>query len=177
MNPAVGRRIRPAGEADIPVVRSLAETIWWSSYPGILSDAQIRYMLEWMYSAERLAADLARGVRYGIAEVDGLPVGYVATEAASATDTLHLHKLYLLSSHQGLGLGQWLLGEVLALAVESGLRQVELRVNKGNLRALKAYERAGFRCREAVVADIGGGFVMDDFILVRPVGPADQNVK
>jgi ribosomal protein S18 acetylase RimI-like enzyme len=60
-----------------------------------------------------------------------------------------------------------MLEEVGRIAAAAGLAQVELRVNRSNHRALRAYRRAGFEVREAVVADIGGGFVMDDFILVR----------
>ena len=166
MNPS-GLVLRPATAADIPCLRDLASRIWHACYPGIIGEDQIEYMLGWMYSAERLAADLARGVRFAIAEVDGVPSGYLATEADPGSGTLHLHKLYLLPESQGRGLGQAMLEEVGRIAAAAGLAQVELRVNKSNHRALRAYRRAGFEVREAVVADIGGGFVMDDFILVR----------
>jgi RimJ/RimL family protein N-acetyltransferase len=42
-----------------------------------------------------------------------------------------------------------------------------LNVNKQNLRAIRAYERNGFFVREAVVVDIGGGFVMDDYVMAK----------
>ena len=41
-----------------------------------------------------------------------------------------------------------------------------LAVNKQNVRAIAAYERKGFSVRESVCVNIGGGFVMDDFITV-----------
>ena len=43
-------------------------------------------------------------------------------------------------------------------------RAVFLTVNKGNARAISVYERFGFKKIHAVVTDIGGGFVMDDYI-------------
>ena len=60
-----------------------------------------------------------------------------------------------------------MLARVLANAAAGGAREVHLRVNKANRRAIAAYERAGFRLDRPDVRDIGGGFVMDDFIYVR----------
>jgi RimJ/RimL family protein N-acetyltransferase len=42
-------------------------------------------------------------------------------------------------------------------------------VNKRNEPAIAAYLKAGFRIEKEAVFDIGGGFVMDDFLMVRPV--------
>jgi hypothetical protein len=35
--------------------------------------------------------------------------------------------------------------------------------------AVEAYKRMGFAIEKEVVADIGGGFVMDDYLMTRPV--------
>jgi ribosomal protein S18 acetylase RimI-like enzyme len=40
-----------------------------------------------------------------------------------------------------------------------------LAVNKHNAQAIAAYRKNGFRVADAVVKDIGGGFVMDDYIM------------
>jgi len=58
-----------------------------------------------------------------------------------------------------------MLQHVRASSAELGASEIRLQVNKQNTRAIRAYERAGFSLLEAVVADIGGGFVMDDFIM------------
>jgi ribosomal protein S18 acetylase RimI-like enzyme len=166
---ADGLVIRAATELDIPLIRRLADHIWHACYPGIISAEQIDYMLGWMYSGERLVGDLRNGVRLELVELAGSAVGYIGTEREAASGLFRLHKLYLLPECHGRGLGQRLLGHVQQLARDSGCRAVELRVNKSNHRAIRAYERAGFVLREAVVADIGGGFVMDDFILERAV--------
>ena len=41
-----------------------------------------------------------------------------------------------------------------------------LAVNKNNRSAIDAYLKHGFSIADAVVKDIGGGFVMDDYIMV-----------
>ena len=42
-----------------------------------------------------------------------------------------------------------------------------LAVNKNNATAIAAYLKHGFRIADAVVKEIGGGFVMDDYIMER----------
>lgn len=45
-----------------------------------------------------------------------------------------------------------------------GASTLQVRVNKGNEKAIRAYERAGFSIRKALVEDMS---VMDDFVRVR----------
>ena len=49
--------------------------------------------------------------------------------------------------------------------MENDRNCVYLTVNKGNKRAIRAYEKSGFSITESVVTDIGHGFVMDDYIM------------
>jgi len=42
-----------------------------------------------------------------------------------------------------------------------------LGVNRFNEKAIRAYRRNGFAIREELKTDIGGGFVMDDFIMEK----------
>jgi ribosomal protein S18 acetylase RimI-like enzyme len=44
-------------------------------------------------------------------------------------------------------------------------------VNKGNHRAIACYHRHGFLKEASVVNDIGGGYFMDDYVMVRPLDP------
>ena len=73
----------------------------------------------------------------------------------------------LLPAWWGRGIGAWLLAELCRRAKEAGATRVWLRVNKRNVRAQKAYRAAGFANVRALCTDIGGGFVMDDFVFER----------
>ena len=50
-----------------------------------------------------------------------------------------------------------------------GCGWLTLAVNKNNASAIAAYLKHGFRIAEAVTKDIGGGFVMDDYVMERPL--------
>ncbi len=166
---AIQASIEPVAEADLPVIRSLAERIWRVSYPGMISEDQIEYMLGWMYSIERLRQDLRSGVVFEWARFEGTPVGYLATQVESVSAVLHLHKVYVLPEFQGRGIGSRLIDHALRTAESAGCRTVRLNVNKGNSRAVACYRRHGFTQEASVVNDIGGGFVMDDYVMVRPI--------
>jgi ribosomal protein S18 acetylase RimI-like enzyme len=134
----------------------------------MISGEQIDYMLAWMYSAEKIAAELSSGVRWFLADLGEEPIGYLSLTVHSP-EWAELNKLYLLREHQGRSFGQAMLAHALATAAAAGCCELRLRVNKANTRALRAYERAGFRIVDALVAEIGGGFVMDDYVLTRRI--------
>jgi ribosomal protein S18 acetylase RimI-like enzyme len=54
-------------------------------------------------------------------------------------------------------------------ARELGCSAMMLAVNKNNRNAIAAYRKHGFHIDSSVVKDIGGGFVMDDYLMVRKV--------
>lgn len=151
---------------DLPELTALARRIWHSHYPGIISTAQIDYMLERMYSLDRLEREL-REERVTYFHI-GPPGSMSAFAAVGPTDDsrIHkLHKLYVQADHQKKGYGRALLRAVVSTAQGAGARQLTLCVNKRNQIALKAYRAYGFQTRAEACVDIGGGYFMDDFIL------------
>jgi len=158
--------IQPATPDDIPTLRDLARRIWQEYYPGIISREQIDYMLGRMYDATTIRREMADGVAWDLACRQTEPVGFLSYSIHSTDQRVKLDKLYLVPEWHGQGIGRQMLQHVRARSAELGARELWLQVNKQNMRAIRAYERAGFSVREAVVTDIGGGFVMDDFIMV-----------
>jgi ribosomal protein S18 acetylase RimI-like enzyme len=81
-----------------------------------------------------------------------------------------LHKCYLLPETQGRGLGSKALELLCALLVAVGASSVELRVNRHNRSAIGFYGKNGFLTYAEDCREIGGGFVMDDFLMRRDLG-------
>lgn len=171
---AMDIRFRDVAREELGDVRSMAERIWRACYRGMIPGAQIEQMLGWMYAPATVASELDAGVRWEWMEVDGRRVGYLSWEVRR--EGVDLHKVYLEPELHGRGLGQRMLRHVERRAAEHGASWVELRVNRSNERALRAYRRAGYEWVGDDVRPIGGGFVMDDHILRRRVGrPPEGN--
>lgn len=155
-----------AGVADIPVVRSIALATWPVAYREILSPEQLWYMLDLMYSEQALQEQMVRlGHHFVIARFAGEALGFASHSGVSdVPGTARLHKLYVLSGQQGLGIGSVLLAAVVRAAKKAGHVRLELNVNRSNP-ALGFYKRHGFRVLRDEVIDIGQGYVMDDHVL------------
>ena len=159
--------IAAAEAAQIPVVQKLAREIWYRHYPSILSAAQIDYMLERGYSADALARFVTEpDAGLALAQEGIEPIGFAAWYRIDAA-TMKLDKLYVLPQRHGRGVGRALIEHVGALAERAGCVELTLNVNRGNSGAVRAYEACGSTIRGSGDFPIGGGFVMEDFIMVR----------
>lgn len=165
--------IRPVRPDEYARVAALARLIWYATYPGIVSTAQLEYMLAGRYSVEAMTRSVTAGeLTYDWLLVDGEPQAFTAYGPSGTAGELKLQQLYVHPAWQRRGLGGRLLQHVEAHARRTGHATVMLTVNKQNARAIAAYQKAGFRVREAATFDIGEGYVMDDFVMVKDLASA-----
>ena len=154
-------------------LRSIAEPVWRCCYAGILSEAQMLYMLEWMYALETIEKEQAQGTKFFfINSTDSSsPIGLLAIDTIPDEETggVELHKLYTDKAYWGKGVGQAALCFATEVALQAGAKYIELRVNRCNTRAVSAYMRNSFYKHREDCLDIGNGFVMDDFIMRKDI--------
>lgn len=161
-------QILPATESDLPAIATLAGVIWRAHYPGIISTEQIDYMLAKMYSLEVLRDEILRQrICYERLLVGGEFAGFAAHGPTGHPKMFKLHKIYLHPTWHGKGFGSSLLRHCELEVRKLGADRLTLTVNKRNSKAIAAYERAGFAITDSVVVDIGGGFVMDDYVMQK----------
>lgn len=153
----------------IEQVALLAGQIWHQHYQELLGEAQINYMVEKFLSAPVITQQIAEGYRYYLAVCDGAPCGFCA--AKREEQRMFLSKVYVLKEFRRRGIAAAFLRQVTEDA--QGLAGIYLTVNKNNAGSIEAYRRLGFVTVDAVVTDIGGGFVMDDYIMEKPLPAAD----
>ena len=152
----------------IDVIARLAHEIWYEYYVPLIGRAQVDYMVAKFQSSGAMQQQLREGYQYFTIERDGGVIGYCAVQPQPADNTLFLSKLYLLRDARGGGTGRVCMEFIEQLARRRGLKLLWLTVNKGNP-AVKAYERLGFRIAANLMIDIGGGFVMDDYRMEKPL--------
>jgi len=159
--------ITRAGLSDRAFIRSVSERTWPSTYGHIISQQQIDFMLDWMYSDASLEKQMNTGCEFYIASTqndngDLDPVGFCSV---SPEDGAHkLNKLYVLPVAQGTGAGKALLNKAIEVAKAAGSTSLFLQVNKQNT-AYTFYLKKGFIKELEFKFDIGNGFYMDDYVM------------
>lgn len=158
--------IRPVTLPEVPAISALAREIWQATYPGIITQEQIDFMLEQRYGHERLQDDLEDPKKWlDQAFVGDRRIGFAFSEIYKGE--FKLDKLYIHPDVQRQGVGGQLIGHVAERAKGMGYPCVILAVNKRNEKAINSYMKYGFVVREAIVDDIGRGYVMDDFVMEK----------
>ena len=160
-----------ATEEHIPIIHEMGNVVFRHTYREMLSQDQIDYMVEWMYSISSLHKQFEVGHHYYIAMRDGVPSGYVSVQYEGETPEgkaqFHLHKIYVMPSEQGMGLGRILFEQVLAFAKNIASDRpftIELNMNRDNP-ALHFYQHMGLKILRRGDFHIGNGYYMNDYIM------------
>ena len=150
---------------EAPLVQALAHKIWPIAYKEILSQAQLDYMLNWMYSIESLTQQMQEGHHYfGIYESDEI-VGFLDVQPNNPEiGVLKLNKIYVLPACHGRGFGYQLIQFAINFAENEQQKTIELQVNRHN-KAKDFYTKIGFTIKEEKNFDIGNGYFMNDFVM------------
>ncbi|WP_108822382.1 GNAT family N-acetyltransferase [Dysgonomonas sp. Marseille-P4361] len=147
------------------VIRSLADRIWPHTFRDILSEKQIAYMMDMMYSISFLEQQMDNGHHYLLLRENDEYLGYLSYELNYKNSNLtKIHKIYILPSLQGKGLGRLFINAVKEVAIQNNNAGLSLNVNRYN-KAIEFYTRVGFNIVGSEDIDIGDGFLMEDYIM------------
>ncbi len=168
----------PVGADEVPELAELARSIWFEYWPAHIGPAQTAYMVELFQSEEAIRRAMAEDAyEYWLivaSEPGGTEriVGYTGGHVEPETNRFFISKLYVKAGERGRHFASAAVRFYDDLCAERGLRAMYLTVNKGNELAIRAYRGTNFRTIAKAVTDIGGGFVMDDYIMEREVSPS-----
>lgn len=166
-----GPEILPVEPGDVDRIAALAREIWLAHYPDIIGIEQIEYMLRQRYDPAIIRAELHRGDLWWDRLLLGDSIIAFSSYFLSGPGEMKLDKLYVRQESQRQGYGGMLIERTCRVAQERGCSRLVLAVNRNNRNAIAAYRKYGFGIRGAAVKDIGGGFVMDDYIMESQLQP------
>lgn len=171
----MGLKVRRVTEpAAIETVSRLAGDIWWAHYTPIIGGRQVEYMLNRFQSPAAIGQQIASGYQYFLLFLGARPSGYFAWLADADDQSMHISKLYIDKTQQRSGLGSRIIAVTEHYCRIQSFRHIWLTVNRHNQFAVDFYLRNGFVNSGAVVQDIGEGFVMDDYRMVKVLSVAEQ---
>ena len=152
---------------DIPVIQEIAKRTWPITFQNILSESQIDYMLEMMYSPQALTEQMQeKNHVFLLAKEMENSVGYISYQLEYTPGNTKIHKIYVLPNTQGKGIGKLLIDEVLKIAKQKKQSSLTLNVNRDN-RAIRFYKHLDFKIVGEENIPIGNGFLMEDYIMEK----------
>jgi len=155
---------RTATTEDIPTIKNLAEATWSPTYLPILSQNQVDYMFEVIYSEDALLQQMQDGQTFILVYEQEKPLAFASYSLKDAGEKVYkLNKIYLLPACQGKGLGRLLITYVEDAVRKLGGTILDLNVNKFN-KAKLFYESCGYHVHHEEDIPIGPYF-MNDYIM------------
>jgi ribosomal protein S18 acetylase RimI-like enzyme len=158
-------KIRKATIDDIPLIRELCFKVWPQTYSSIVSQEQIGYMLDKMYSHASLQQQMSDGSEFIFVYEGDEPAGFAAY-FEKAPSVFKLDKIYILISQQGKGTGRLVIDHIVDEIKRRGASALQLQVNRHN-KAKNFYEKLGFVVIDEKDFDIGNGFFMNDYVMEK----------
>ena len=150
---------------DIPAVVALAERIWQAHYPGIISDDQIRYMLDLWYSRKALQEKLDKNAGPFLLAWEGETlIGFLSCSVGE--EEAFIHRWYVDTQAHSRGIGSLLL-HMLEMRLPDAIRRIRLHVNRKNWQSVNFYFRREFVITGIQDTPIGDGYVMEDYVMVK----------
>jgi len=122
-------------------------------------------MLNKFQSFDAIKNQILRGTEYYRLLRNTDLLGYCSIQKED--DILFISKIYVSKEYRGQKNGGHMLSKLEQIANDRGLSQLRLTVNKNNSKSIEFYKHQGFEVKRALTIDIGQGFVMDDYEMVK----------
>jgi ribosomal protein S18 acetylase RimI-like enzyme len=150
-------------------VQKIAYETWPNTFGQLLPGEQIDYMLQLIYNEESLKKQiLEKGHQFLLAEKDDQTLGFASYEMNyNSEPQLMIHKLYLLPTTQGLGIGTNFINLLSEIAKQNKNNQLRLKVYFKNTNAIRFYEKYGFIKTGTETTDIGNNYKILDNVMIK----------
>jgi len=154
-------------------IAKLADVIWREHYTPIIGIDQVEYMIKKFQSTETMYTQYINGYQYFMIFYDNQLVGYLSIQKQKKK--LFISKIYISKEMRGKKIGKETLLFIQKKAKDMTCNTLELGVNKNNMNAIAAYEAFGFKNKGSMVTDIGSGYIMDDYKMVKSLMDQSSN--
>ena len=158
-----------ATPTDIDLIATIAAPVWHEYYTPIIGREQVEYMLKNMYSTAALIKQNAEGQNFYFIIDKGEKVGFISISKKAAGQWF-IHKFYLSMEQQNKQLGSTVMTEIVNhILKKDNSKNIEIRltVNRKNFKSINFYFKNGFKIETVEDFDIGNGFYMNDFVMIK----------
>lgn len=163
--------LQKATPQDIALIARIAEPVWHEHYTPIIGQEQVEYMLKNMYSTNALLKQNSEGQNFYFILDKGEKVGFISISKKEAGQWF-IHKFYLSMNQQNRQLGSLVMAEIVRHILQEDdnkIIDIRLTVNRKNFKSINFYFKNEFKIESVEDFDIGNGFYMNDFVMVRSI--------
>lgn len=148
--------VRAATLDDTRQIRDLGVRVFSDTFGHSVQPHQLQSYLDEAYTLPAIAADISRGdkdmiVATSSADLDEI-IGFALLTRSSSepcvshlSDTVELQRIYVRADAHGKGIGRLLANRLEEMARQQGFRHMWLGVWEENLKAMKVYEKLGYK--------------------------------
>ena len=159
--------IKKVGAEAVAEIINLANISWKPTYKNILSEPQMDYMMQLLYSPCILQKQIIEEHhQFIIATDEENNIGFASYFLINSNDVTayKLQKLYINPDQQGKGIGKKLIDFVIEDIKPKSACSLELNVNRSN-KAIQFYQKLGFEIIREEDIDIGNNYFMNDYVM------------
>ncbi|NJB37225.1 GNAT family N-acetyltransferase [Croceivirga sp. JEA036] len=155
-------KIRKVNIQDIEKLKEIGKLTFAQTFSSENSEENMKEYLENAFSTEKLAAELTdQNAEFYFAELDKKIIGYLKINVGDSQteikdkNALEIERIYVLKEFHGKKVGQILYGKAIELAKENNVEYVWLGVWEQNPRAIRFYEKNGFKAFDKHIFRLG----------------------
>lgn len=154
--------VRAQSERDFSQIFSVASSVMHETFSDSLPEGQVDYMIGKSLTPEAMRAngkklDYSYKLVYLNGEVGGFFAHCPAKHISEKANGVFLSQLYLLPFARG--------KNICEKVVRSLAHPVYITVRKEDAATISMYKHIGFKIVDTLARDIGGGYMLDDFIM------------
>ncbi|WP_418514151.1 N-acetyltransferase family protein [Corallibacter sp.] len=154
--------IRKITVNDLNELQSIGKLTFAETFSSGNSEENMKVYLENGFSTEKLTTELSDpNAEFYFAELDGETIGYLKVNVGQSQteikdhNALEIERIYVLKEFHGKKVGQILYNKAIAIAKEKNVDYVWLGVWEENPRAIRFYEKNGFKAFDKHVFKLG----------------------
>ncbi len=148
----------------------LARSIWLPSFAPLFSEKELVALYNGMYNDATLLSWMGSAGNHLFficmqADAKSRRIGYLGISIQAPL--LYIDKIYVHPDQQGRGIGLAVMEEAERRGQNAGCTSSQLRVNRGNKKAIKFYESMGYQIEKEIDLPAPSGYTYSDFVMCK----------
>lgn len=175
--------IREVNIDDIQKLVEIGKQTFYETFASANSEEDMAAYLAKGFSHEKLKSELTDpNTLFYFAEEKGQAIGYLKINTGSAQsemkdeNTLEIERIYVRKEHQGKKVGQLLFEKAIAVANKKNVESVWLGVWEENLKAMRFYQKNGFKAFDKHIFVLGKD-EQTDIMMKLEINPSEPYIS